>query len=282
MSSCVVTLLPGRRGLRLRELRSRRSASSARRREARQCRVSFARPTPPRPSSRYRSRWRRPSRLWLRLRRATPLRASAPSSALSESDAEDEEDEEDEDDELSISGALESEHVRSCSLGSTSLSCSLNFCDIFGRDLRARSHTESKFVREQKFCVTATVTSRLSTTCHQPPGTNIVSPGRCMIVSGRWSCSSAPARAGKTFAHQAMASRPPAFFGCTTSLGTVGGSNAHNLWPCSTAFQALVPSGSMWIYEPERAEPNTNQRYGGRRRSPTSLKRSSVKYLGSA
>ena len=45
-----------------------------------------------------------------------------------------------------------------------------------------------------------------------------------------------------------------------TSLGTDGGSNAHNLWPCRSAFQALVPSGSMWMYEPERAGPSTNLR----------------------
>lgn len=56
------------------------------------------------------------------------------------------------------------------------------------------TQTRSKFMREQKFCVTAcvptstrllqsdcglltTVSSRFSTACHQPPGTKIVSPG---------------------------------------------------------------------------------------------------------
>lgn len=38
-----------------------------------------------------------------------------------------------------------------------------------------------KLVLLQKFCVTATVSSRLSTTCHHPPGTNTVSPGFCRI-----------------------------------------------------------------------------------------------------
>ena len=33
-----------------------------------------------------------------------------------------------------------------------------------------------KFVLEAKFWVTAMVVSRLSTTCHIPPGTNTVSP----------------------------------------------------------------------------------------------------------
>ena len=83
-------------------------------------------------------------------------------------------------------------------------------------------------------------------------------------------------------ANQATASRPPGCLGgCTTSLGTELGSRAQHLCPCSSAFHADVPSGSMWMYEPDRSGPITSQRYGGRRLSPTSLKRSSVKNLGS-
>eukprot|EP00964_Phaeocystis_antarctica_P096176 scaffold62528_cov59-Phaeocystis_antarctica.AAC.2 len=40
-----------------------------------------------------------------------------------------------------------------------------------------RSQTRSKLAGAQKLCVTASAVSRLITTCHQPPGTNTVSPG---------------------------------------------------------------------------------------------------------
>ena len=43
--------------------------------------------------------------------------------------------------------------------------------------------TTGKFVTLQKFWVTAIASSRLSTTCHHPPGTNTVSPGHCKISS---------------------------------------------------------------------------------------------------
>ncbi len=74
-----------------------------------------------------------------------------------------------------------------------------HFFASFGRPRIVLFQTTGKFWVEQKFCVTATVSVRLSTTCHQPPvrlrgylqssmyrladwvlpGTNIVSPGRC-------------------------------------------------------------------------------------------------------
>ena len=44
-------------------------------------------------------------------------------------------------------------------------------------------HTTGKLVTLAKFCVTATVSSRLRTTCHHPPGMNTVSPGFCRISS---------------------------------------------------------------------------------------------------
>jgi len=49
--------------------------------------------------------------------------------------------------------------------------------ESFGRPRTVLCHTMGKLVMLQKFCVTATVLSRLITTCHQPPGTNTVSPG---------------------------------------------------------------------------------------------------------
>lgn len=52
-----------------------------------------------------------------------------------------------------------------------------HFRDNFGRPRTVLCHTIGKFVLLQKFCVTATVSSKLRTTCHHPPGTNTVSPG---------------------------------------------------------------------------------------------------------
>jgi len=48
--------------------------------------------------------------------------------------------------------------------------------DSFGRPRTVLCHTTGKLVTLQKFWVTATVQSRLITTCHQPAGTNTVSP----------------------------------------------------------------------------------------------------------
>ena len=58
-----------------------------------------------------------------------------------------------------------------------------HFLDSLGLPLTVLCHTTGKFVVLAKFCVTAIVSSRFSTTCHQPPGTNIVSPGRCSTSS---------------------------------------------------------------------------------------------------
>ena len=89
-----------------------------------------------------------------------------------------------------------SSRVRACRSGCSWRSCSASLADILGRDLRVRTQTDSKLVRLQKFCVTATAVSRLSTTCHQPPGTNMVSPGRWIAVRGRWLGSAASSRVG--------------------------------------------------------------------------------------
>ena len=55
--------------------------------------------------------------------------------------------------------------------------------DSLGRPRTVLCQTMGKLVTLQKFCVTATVSSRFTTTCHQPPGTNTVSPGFCRISS---------------------------------------------------------------------------------------------------
>jgi len=54
--------------------------------------------------------------------------------------------------------------------------------ESFGRPRTVLCHTAGKLVMLQKFCVTPIVLSRLMTTCHQPPGTNTVSPG-CWSIS---------------------------------------------------------------------------------------------------
>lgn len=69
------------------------------------------------------------------------------------------------------------------SAGSFSFSTRSHLLDSFGRPRTVLCHTTGKLVLLQKFCVTATVSSRFSTTCHQPPGTKTVSPGRCSISS---------------------------------------------------------------------------------------------------
>jgi len=65
----------------------------------------------------------------------------------------------------------------------TKLTCRVrnHWRESFGRPRTVLCHTTGKFVTLQKFCVTPTVLSRLMTTCHQPPGTNTVSPGPCSI-----------------------------------------------------------------------------------------------------
>ena len=55
--------------------------------------------------------------------------------------------------------------------------------DSLGLPRTVLCQTTGKLVTLQKFCVTAMELSRLTTTCHQPPGINTVSPGRCNISS---------------------------------------------------------------------------------------------------
>lgn len=58
-----------------------------------------------------------------------------------------------------------------------------HFLDNFGRPRTVLCQTIGKLVLLEKFWVTAAVSSKLSTTCHHPPGTKTVSPGFCRISS---------------------------------------------------------------------------------------------------
>lgn len=58
----------------------------------------------------------------------------------------------------------------------------------WGRLFTVLGQTLGKLEIEQKFWVTAIVESRFITTCHQPEGTNITSPGACTAwMTGNWS-----------------------------------------------------------------------------------------------
>ena len=70
---------------------------------------------------------------------------------------------------------------RVSSLGA--LWCTESVSHIICAYLTVLCHTTGKLVTLAKFCVTATVLSRLSTTCHHPPGMKTVSPGFWRISS---------------------------------------------------------------------------------------------------
>ena len=66
---------------------------------------------------------------------------------------------------------------------------SLNFLnhwsDIFGRPRLVIRHARGNRAVVTTFCVTATVWSKLSTACHHPSGTYMISPGPCTQSIGR-------------------------------------------------------------------------------------------------
>ena len=62
--------------------------------------------------------------------------------------------------------------------GADCLSSFSHLQDSFLRPALVSSQTFSKLPSLQKFSVTAIALSKLSTACHQPPGTKMVSPGR--------------------------------------------------------------------------------------------------------
>merc|ERR1719150_2223858 len=68
--------------------------------------------------------------------------------------------------------------------GSCFLRARYHFLESLGRPRTVLCHTMGKLVLEAKFWVTAMVVSMLRTTCHQPPGTKMVSPGLWMASMG--------------------------------------------------------------------------------------------------
>jgi hypothetical protein len=99
-----------------------------------------------------------------------------------EEEEEEDEEDEDEDDEGKPQGwsSLTVDAIDAKS-GLVSCKAANHFFDNLGRPLTVLCHTIGKLVMLAKFCVMATVTSRLTTTCHHPPGTNTVSPALCSI-----------------------------------------------------------------------------------------------------
>ncbi len=69
--------------------------------------------------------------------------------------------------------------LAACRSGCTSRRRSRHRRAILGRPVRVDRHTAGKLTRLAKFWVMAMEFSMLSTACHQPPGTNTVSPGSC-------------------------------------------------------------------------------------------------------
>ena len=104
---------------------------------------------------------------------------------------------------------------------------------IFGRDTRACRNTCAKLLELQKLCVTATVKSRFKTTCHQPHGTNTVSPASCHTSTGLGYPLASHASvcvSGYTTSNHRTALFTPR--GLSASFGTEsGGNSAHRLCP---------------------------------------------------
>ena len=98
------------------------------------------------------------------------------------------------------------------------------------------------------------------TACSQPPGTYMVSPGRCTTSIGRGPAQPGAIVRGHTRANQSAASRPrPGSRGCISSLDVPGGNRAQRLRPASSAFHAAVARGSTWRLDPDLGGPMTSQ-----------------------
>ena len=184
--------------------------------------------------------------------------------------------------------------------GSYFLRALYHFFDNFGLPLTVLCHTIGKLVLDEKLCVTAIVVSRLSTTCHIPPGTKIVSPmkiqkhhlcylTKCSFLPGCWIhsmglyCWGQSSRRvfGYTTLNHVIASSlclPPSLdLTVMSSFGVSVGKKHHLLWPDIRAFHAEVPNGSIWIPVPDLGGPITIHLYGGLLSSLQYLKRSSRK-----
>lgn len=95
------------------------------------------------------------------------------------------------------------------------------------------------------------------------PGTKTVSPGFCKISRGLNSGGQVGSCVlGYMTLNHVMASScwlpPSSRVTLISSLGVLVGNRHQRLCPCTKAFHALVPKGSMWIPVPERGGPITN------------------------
>lgn len=108
-------------------------------------------------------------------------------SELVEEDMDEEDDEEEDDEELDVPSRSRPRLAMSVTTARRSGRCCsrifLHLALILGRPLQVCAHTLGKEAVDAKFWVTATVTSRFKMACHQPPGTNTVSPGPCRGTS---------------------------------------------------------------------------------------------------
>lgn len=128
------------------------------------------------------------------LRRLLLLSDSESGSESSLSPQDEEEEEEEDDPELELSELNPVGFCRSTCFAMAATS-GRSFCSVlnhlresFGRPRTVLCQTMGKLVTLLKFCVTATVSVRFTTTCHHPLGTKTVSPGFCKISSGLQSC----------------------------------------------------------------------------------------------
>lgn len=101
--------------------------------------------------------------------------------------------EEEEEEPLELSDVMPIGEFKSILLASSARSglCNRNwdshFFDSFGLLRTVLCQTIGKFVVLTKFCVIATVSVMFRTTCHQPDGTNTVSPGLWSTSMGLYS-----------------------------------------------------------------------------------------------
>lgn len=122
-----------------------------------------------------------------------------------------------------------------------------------GSAARISSSTAARLAPSTRFSVIAIVGDKLRTACHQPDGTNIVSPSRSTHCCGRSSGGSEPSTRPKN-ARGELAATPAG------KPATPGGYRAHRLRPERRAFQALVFHGSMCHADPEPPAETSAQR----------------------
>lgn len=104
-------------------------------------------------------------------------------SIVDDADDEDDEAEEDESDWTPVGSSICTPSAISVISGLSFFNFLYHLLESFGLPLTVLCQTTLKLTGEQKFCVTAIVESKLTTTCHHPPGMKTVSPGQWRISS---------------------------------------------------------------------------------------------------